>query len=258
MSQDYGLSKITADLYCYDELKAKKIITYPIGNTPRKCQNKNGLGLPLGIMKFQNSLVSLSDEEFKKVGTTDEYEAVANDLIRNHNYYVLEGSKYGCDFTIYDKDPDFNHSIALVHIVTEPFEISVHDMILWQRLAHSVNKKMMIAMVSKKTNFCNKNDYIKSNSLNNKSDDTNLSDIESNNGIAEVKNERKFYEKINMNKICYSNDDVQLIIPKDIDNTNENDIISLQSNQSEHNVTDNLEYVWEIRYFTCENIPLST
>ncbi|OII77423.1 tRNA intron catalytic C-terminal domain-containing protein [Cryptosporidium andersoni] len=256
MSQDCGLSKITANIYCYDELKAKKIITYPIGHIPRKCQNKNGLGLPLGIMKFQDSLVSLSGEEFKKVGTTDEYEVVANDLFRNYNYYVLEGSKYGCDFKIYDKDPDFNHSIALVHVVTEPFEVSVDDMILWQRLAHSVNKKMMIAMVSKKTNSCNKDDYIKSNNLNNKNNHINLSDTEFNGGMAEVKSDRKLYEQINMNKIYHSNG-VQLIIPKDIDNTDENDI-SLQSNQNEYNVIDSLEYVWEIRYLTCENIPLST
>lgn len=164
--------------------KEGKVLLNPIGTLPRYSQQNADLGLPIAIMDYQYDLV----EDYRRtkiIGSEEDtrrdsespcwrqsprilispskcvypenfpecdnvYKVVYRDLVVNYGYYVQQGSKYGCDFVLYESDPDTCHSSYLLNIADTHSGsdfLTVQDLILWQRVSNKVNKKAVIAVV---------------------------------------------------------------------------------------------------------------
>jgi len=69
--------------------------------------------------------------------------------LRNRGYIVKTGFKYGSEFRLYErgKSPGDGHSDFVVKVVTENQNISVLDFSSYVRVAHGVNKKLLLAVV---------------------------------------------------------------------------------------------------------------
>jgi len=92
----------------------------------------------------------MSYEELFKVCKKDyvDFErkyAVYKDL-RNKNYIVLPGIKFGCDFAVYVKGPGIDHAPYIVRVVRENDKLSATYLVLSGRLATTVRKKFIIAI----------------------------------------------------------------------------------------------------------------
>ncbi|HDI10689.1 MAG TPA: tRNA-intron lyase [Euryarchaeota archaeon] len=64
-------------------------------------------------------------------------------------YLVKSGHKYGADFRVYEKgdDPDKEHSSYLVRVIGEVESVKAYDLLALARVAHSVRKKLILAIV---------------------------------------------------------------------------------------------------------------
>lgn len=93
----------------------------------------------------------LSRDEFTDVvrdkGLFTKY-LVFKDL-RNRGYIVKTGFKYGSEFRLYERgrSPGNGHSDFLVKVLTEDQQITINDFSSYVRVAHGVNKKLMLAVV---------------------------------------------------------------------------------------------------------------
>ncbi len=69
--------------------------------------------------------------------------------LRNRGYIVKTGFKYGSEFRLYErgKSPGDGHSDFVVKVVTENQNISVLNFSSYVRVAHGVNKKLLMAVV---------------------------------------------------------------------------------------------------------------
>ncbi|HII83764.1 MAG TPA: tRNA-intron lyase [Methanobacterium subterraneum] len=69
--------------------------------------------------------------------------------LRNRGYIVKTGFKYGSEFRLYErgKSPGDGHSDFVVKVVTENQNISVLNFSSYVRVAHGVNKKLLLAVV---------------------------------------------------------------------------------------------------------------
>ncbi|MEM3785790.1 MAG: tRNA-intron lyase [Nitrososphaeria archaeon] len=71
--------------------------------------------------------------------------AVYKDL-REKNYIVLPGIKFGCDFAVYEKGPGIDHAPYIVHVVKDTDKLSATYLVLSGRLATTVRKRFIIAI----------------------------------------------------------------------------------------------------------------
>jgi tRNA-intron endonuclease len=69
--------------------------------------------------------------------------------LRNRGYIVKTGFKYGSEFRLYErgKSPGDGHSDFVVKVVTENQDISILNFSSYVRVAHGVNKKLLLAVV---------------------------------------------------------------------------------------------------------------
>ncbi len=69
--------------------------------------------------------------------------------LRTRGYIVKTGLKYGADFRLYEKGANIEkeHSVYLVKIFTEDSFILLNELTGFVRVAHSVKKKLLIAIV---------------------------------------------------------------------------------------------------------------
>ncbi|MBM4240157.1 MAG: tRNA-intron lyase [Euryarchaeota archaeon] len=69
--------------------------------------------------------------------------------LRNRGYIVKTGFKYGSEFRLYERGdtPGEGHSKYLVKVVSENDEIHASDLSSYVRVAHGVNKKLIMAVV---------------------------------------------------------------------------------------------------------------
>ncbi|KAL3128303.1 tRNA intron endonuclease [Cryptosporidium hominis] len=177
-----NVAELSVDFEELIELKKeKKILLNPIGTLPKYSQQNIDLGLPIAIMDYQYDLVKdyrkskkiNSDENHEQEQEQEQeqisnfspskciypenfakddniYKLIYHDLVVKYGYYVQQGSKYGCDFVLYENDPDTCHSSFLLNII-EPKEkkqtLTVRDLVLWQRVSNKVNKKTIIAFL---------------------------------------------------------------------------------------------------------------
>ncbi|OII75561.1 tRNA intron catalytic C-terminal domain-containing protein [Cryptosporidium ubiquitum] len=194
-----NVAELSVDFKEFIELKKKKILLNPIGTLPRYSQQNIDLGLPIAIMDYQYDLIKnyrqekstninqyqncdLKQNQVQKTNFLPNkciypenfsnkdniYKQVYYDLVVKYGYYVQQGSKYGCDFVLYENDPDTCHSSFLLNII-DPHKkqiLTVRDLVLWQRVSNKVNKKAVIAILIEKDpefNFTTQNKEQKSN-----------------------------------------------------------------------------------------------
>lgn len=69
--------------------------------------------------------------------------------LRNRGYIVKTGYKYGTEFRLYGrgKSPGNGHSEYVVRIISENYDLNIMDFSSYVRVAHGVNKKLMLAVV---------------------------------------------------------------------------------------------------------------
>lgn len=69
--------------------------------------------------------------------------------LRNRGYIVKTGFKYGSEFRLYErgKSPGEGHSDYLVNVISENYDLNVLDFSSYVRVAHGVNKKLLMAVV---------------------------------------------------------------------------------------------------------------
>jgi len=68
--------------------------------------------------------------------------------LKNRNFYVTSGFKYGSDFLVYRDDPNFIHSEYLLYVYTTKQELNLKEIITSERVSLSNRKKYMAACVN--------------------------------------------------------------------------------------------------------------
>ncbi len=69
--------------------------------------------------------------------------------LRDKGHVVLPGIKFGCDFAVYERGPGIDHAPYLVQVVEYKDKLSATYVVLSGRLATTVRKKFIIAIVEK-------------------------------------------------------------------------------------------------------------
>jgi tRNA-intron endonuclease len=70
--------------------------------------------------------------------------------LRDKGHVVLPGIKFGCDFAVYEHGPGIDHAPYLVQVVGKRDKLSATHVVLSGRLATTVRKKFIIAIVEKR------------------------------------------------------------------------------------------------------------
>lgn len=76
--------------------------------------------------------------------------------LREANYVVTPGIKFGCDFAVYEHGPGIDHAPYLVQVVKPDDDITATSIVLSGRLATTVRKQFILALVDvkqEKVNF---------------------------------------------------------------------------------------------------------
>ncbi|MDD5959993.1 MAG: tRNA-intron lyase [Methanobrevibacter wolinii] len=69
--------------------------------------------------------------------------------LKNRGYVIKTGFKYGSDFRLYERGlaPGKGHSNYLVKVIYEKYEINALNFSSYIRVAHGVNKNLLLAVV---------------------------------------------------------------------------------------------------------------
>ena len=70
-------------------------------------------------------------------------------LLKESGYVVAPGIKFGTDFAVYEHGPGIDHAPYIIEVRREGSEITATDMVLSGRLATTVRKQFIIAVVDK-------------------------------------------------------------------------------------------------------------
>lgn len=95
---------------------------------------------------------SLSIEEFKKYAMNLDFKLL-EDLyfvykdLRQKNYILKPGLKFGSDFSVYKKGPGIDHAPFLIRVFPRGSKIYPLDLVSAGRLANSVKKRYVMASV---------------------------------------------------------------------------------------------------------------
>lgn len=83
-----------------------------------------------------------------------EYYLVFRDL-RNRGYIIKTGFKYGSEFRLYERgtSPGEGHSDYLVKVTSEEDHIPLKDLSSYVRVAHGVNKYLLLAVVDQENDI---------------------------------------------------------------------------------------------------------
>lgn len=73
--------------------------------------------------------------------------------LKKHGFIVKTGFKFGSHFRVYTQHPDVSHAEYLVHVVDKNFSGFWSEISRAVRLAHSVNKEIVFAIVDKKIDY---------------------------------------------------------------------------------------------------------
>ncbi|KAF7458940.1 tRNA-intron endonuclease catalytic domain-like protein [Cryptosporidium felis] len=168
------VAEISTDHLELLELRKNRILLNPIGTLPKYSQQNANLGFPIAVMDYQRSLVQefrrsrgervaqekgkislqrcVYDPDPAEGGKPNPYELVYRDLTLNYGYFVQQGCKFGCDFVLYERDPQECHSSILLNVLRDDQQLlSVRDLLLWQRVSNQVNKKAALALVERRS-----------------------------------------------------------------------------------------------------------
>jgi tRNA-intron endonuclease len=101
----------------------------------------------------------LTEHELLKIFQKEDKEILTKYLVfrdlRKKGYVVKAGLKFGAEFRVYDKQKKFEekHSKWILMIENESKKIEWKDFSSKNRVAHSTNKKLLIAIVDKEGNI---------------------------------------------------------------------------------------------------------
>ena len=127
-----------------------------------------GKGLQLSLIEAlylsEKGFLDIKTKNNKKISEAN-FKKSHNDLIeklivfkdlKNNGLIVKTGFKFGTHFRTYSKNPNNSHAEYLVHVVSDKYCSIWSEVSRGIRLAHSVNKEFIFAMINKK-----KIDYIR-------------------------------------------------------------------------------------------------
>ncbi|KAF7638555.1 Sm domain-containing protein [Meloidogyne graminicola] len=102
--------------------------------------NKEELKQIINELRLKNS---------KKIilSTNNSTSYVFRDLWRK-GFYLLSGTKFGCDYLAYEKPPDEQHSIFMVICNDVNKSLNLYNLISTSRVSTQVKKKILLAVVS--------------------------------------------------------------------------------------------------------------
>ncbi len=101
----------------------------------------------------------LTFEELVQIGVKIEKDFYEKFLvfrdIRSRGLLVKTGFKFGSDFRIYERGKSLKnaHSTILVHVIPEEYKCSFPELSRAVRVANTVNKKMVFAIVDEESNI---------------------------------------------------------------------------------------------------------
>jgi len=106
-----------------------------------------------GRLRAFSGTKELSPEELMRIASSriegfGEKYAVYEDL-RERGFVVIPAIKYGAHFMVYEKGPGLEHAPYLVRVVGEGEGLQAEDVIAFGRLATSVRKVAVYAVVGK-------------------------------------------------------------------------------------------------------------
>ena len=108
------------------------------------------LNKKLDVFKH-NGIAVESDEilkECKKQYVNFEVKFKVFKSLRDKGYVVTPGIKFGCDFAVYIHGPGIDHAPFLVKVLTDKEKITSMDIVLAGRLATTVKKQFILAIVN--------------------------------------------------------------------------------------------------------------
>ena len=105
----------------------------------------------INILDRENQGKIISPHQMRKLIQNEDlfYRYIVYRDLRNRGYIVKTGFKYGSEFRLYErgKSPGNGHSDFVVRVLTENQDISVLNFSSYVRVAHGVNKKLLLAVV---------------------------------------------------------------------------------------------------------------
>ena len=110
------------------------------------------LNKKLDVFKH-NGVIVTSDEilrECKKQYVNFEVKFKVFESLRDKGYVVTPGIKFGCDFAVYIHGPGIDHAPFLVKVLIDNEKITSMDIVLAGRLATTVKKQFILAIVNQK------------------------------------------------------------------------------------------------------------
>ncbi|KXB02698.1 hypothetical protein AKJ45_02510 [candidate division MSBL1 archaeon SCGC-AAA261F19] len=103
------------------------------------------------ISKEEGETLSFDDffSKFSDIDPELMFKYIVYQDLRSRGYVVKTGLKYGAHFRVYERGvtPGTDHSAYLVHAISENENLTPHDLSRAVRLAHSVRKKMIFAVI---------------------------------------------------------------------------------------------------------------
>jgi len=101
-------------------------------------------------VEYENRLLSLNEFKnfcYKLIFNLLEDLYLVYKYLRNKNYILKPGLKFGSDFSVYRKGPGIDHSPFLIRVFPRRMNISPLDIVSAGRLANSVKKRYIMAVV---------------------------------------------------------------------------------------------------------------
>ena len=102
------------------------------------------------VSSSENEIINIEDLRLKAITILDGFNIrfkVYRDL-RDKGFIVTPGIKYGCDFAVYEQGPGVDHAPFIVQVKTSDEELSAQEIVESGRLASTVRKTFIIAVVS--------------------------------------------------------------------------------------------------------------
>ena len=113
-----------------------------------------------GLYLAEEGLVEISSGDGELL-SPDRYRTMAEEMLeglrerysvykdlRDRGYVVTPGIKYGCDFAVYEHGPGVDHAPFIVQVKTSGEGLSARDIVEAGRLATTVRKTFIVALVS--------------------------------------------------------------------------------------------------------------
>ena len=135
----------------------------PIGVSKPKPDEINSplvLDLIEGLYLLENKKISIykSGRKLSRRAMTDACRATYHDFdkkylvykrFRDSGYIINPGVKFGCDFAVYERGPGIDHAPYLIQVYGSAEPISATKIVLAGRLATTVRKQFILAVIKR-------------------------------------------------------------------------------------------------------------